>query len=110
MVQRKIICVFQPHRYSRVNFLKDEFASSFKISDLLVLCPVFSAGEKKQYNFDQQKFSELISKKSKIQVVNIHKENDLKNFFKKNLFGNEMIICMGAGSITNWIRNIAKSI
>ena len=50
---RKIICVFQPHRYSRVKFLKNEFASSFKFSDAVVLCPVYSAGEKIKYNFNQ---------------------------------------------------------
>jgi len=42
---RKIICVFQPHRYSRVKSLKNEFALSFKLSNEVLLCPVFSAGE-----------------------------------------------------------------
>ena len=68
---RKIICVFQPHRYSRVQSLKNEFASSFSSSDAVVLCPVYSAGEKIMYNFKQDSFSKLISKKSKIQVINI---------------------------------------
>merc|ERR1711964_706852 len=94
---RKIICVFQPHRYSRVKLLENEFASSFKSSDGVVLCPVYSAGEKIQYNFNQDNFSRLISRKSKIQVVNVHNQNELKNYFKKNLLENEMIICMGAG-------------
>ena len=66
--------------------------------------------EKIKYNFNQQKFSELISNNSKVQVINIKDQNDLKNFFKKNLFDNEMIICMGAGSISNWIRNISKEL
>tara|TARA_Y100000590_G_scaffold460104_1_gene618686 strand:+ start:955 stop:2349 length:1395 start_codon:yes stop_codon:yes gene_type:complete len=108
--KRKIISVFQPHRYSRVNFLKDEFSRSFKSSDLVLLSPVYSAGEKKTYKFDQHKFSELISKKSNVQVVNIKDQNDLKNFFKKNLFDDEMVICMGAGSISNWIRDISKEL
>ena len=108
--KRKIISVFQPHRYSRVNFLKDEFSRSFKSSDLVLLSPVYSAGEKKTYKFDQHIFSELISKKSNVQVVNIKDQNDLKNFFKKNLFDDEMVICMGAGSISNWIRDISKEL
>ena len=57
---RKIICIFQPHRYSRVKSLKNEFALSFKSSDLVVLCPVYSAGEKIKYNFNQNYFSKLI--------------------------------------------------
>ena len=108
--KRKIICVFQPHRYSRIELLKKQFSSSFKLSDLLVLCPVYSAGEKNKYNFKQEKFSKLISKESKVQVVNINDKIDLKNFFKKNLFTNEMVICMGAGSISNWIRSIARDL
>ena len=108
--KRKIISVFQPHRYSRVNFLQNEFAKAFKLADLVLLSPVYSPGEKKKYNFNQQKFSELISKNSKVQVINIKDQNDLKNFFKKNLFNDEMIICMGAGSISNWIRNISKEL
>jgi len=103
---RKIICVFQPHRYSRVKSLKKEFALSFKLSNLVVLCPIYSAGEKVDKSFNQDHFSKLIARKSGIQVVNIKNRNELKNFFKKNLFDDEMIICMGAGSISNWIKEI----
>ena len=107
---RKIICVFQPHRYSRVESLKTEFSKSFKLSDEVLLCPVYSAGEKKKHNFNQNDFSQLISKKSKTQVVNIKNQIDLKNYFKKNLLKDEMIICMGAGSISNWIREIKNEL
>ena len=50
----------------------------------------------------------MFSKISKTQVVNIKNKYELKIFLKKNLFKDEMIICMGAGSISNWIRNISK--
>ena len=107
---RKIICVFQPHRYSRVRALKKEFALAFKTIDTVILCPVYSAGEKKKYNFNQDNFSKLIAGKSKTQVVNIKNQKDLKNYFNKNLLNDEMIICMGAGSITNWIREIGSDL
>ena len=107
---RKIICVFQPHRYSRVKFLKNEFALSFKSSDAVVLCPIYSAGEKIKHNFNQNSFSQLISKKSKTQVINIKDQKELKNYFKKNLLDNEMVICMGAGSISNWIKEIGNEL
>ena len=105
---RKIICVFQPHRYSRVKSLKNEFASSFKLSNEVLLCPVYSAGEKIKYNFNQDYFSQLIAKKSKVQVVNIKNKKEINNYFKKNLLEDEMVICMGAGSISNWIREISN--
>ena len=107
---RKIICVFQPHRYSRVRSLKNEFALSFKSSDAVVLCPVYPAGEKVKYNFNQDNFSKLISRKSKIQVININNQKELKNYIKKNILEDEMIICMGAGSISNWIREIGDEL
>jgi len=103
---RKIICVFQPHRYSRVKLLKKEFASSFKLSDEVILCPVYAAGEKNDNSFNQDNFSKLIGKNSNVQVINIKNQNNLENFLKKNLFNDEIIICMGAGSISNWIREI----
>ena len=107
---RKIICVFQPHRYSRIKALKNEFAQSFRSIDTVVLCPVYAAGERKKYNFNQNGFSKLISKKSRTQVVNISNQKDLKNYFKKNLLNDEIIICMGAGSISNWIREIGNDL
>ena len=107
---RKIICVFQPHRYSRIQLLEKEFASSFKLIDAVVLCPLYPAGEKKKYNYSQNSFANLISRKSKTQVININDKNDLKNYLKKNLINDEMIICMGAGSISNWIREIGSEL
>jgi len=107
---RKIICVFQPHRYSRIKSLKNEFALSFKGSDVVVLCPVFSAGEKFFFNYKQNDFSKMISKKSNTQVINIQNQKELKSYFTKNLINDEMVICMGAGSISNWIREIGDEI
>jgi UDP-N-acetylmuramate--alanine ligase len=73
---------------------------------VVVLCPIYSAGEKIDHDFNQDYFSRLITKKSKIQVVNVKNQKELKFFLKKNLFDDEMVICMGAGSISNWIREI----
>ncbi len=108
--ERKILSVFQPHRYSRVNNLKKEFASSFLISDLVLLCPIYAAGEKKDINYSQNNFAKLIAKFSKVQVVNIEDETDLKNYLKKNLINNEIIVGMGAGSISKWMHNLKYTI
>ena len=104
--ERKIISVFQPHRYSRLKLLKNEFASSFQDSNVVILCPVFSAGEKIDKSYDTFKFADLISKKSNVQVITVENQKDLKNFFKKNLISNELVLCMGAGSISKWIREM----
>ena len=103
---RKIVSVFQPHRYSRLRLLKKDFASAFKDSNLVVLCPVYPAGEKIDKKHDQIDFARLISLNSKAQVVMVKNENDLKKFFIKNLLQDEIVVCMGAGSISRWIREM----
>ena len=104
--KRRIIAVFQPHRYSRLKLLKNEFASSFKNSDLVILSPVYSAGEKIDKQYDEMNFAKLISRNSKVQVIMIKNEIDLRKFFIKNLLSNEIVICLGAGSISKWIREM----
>ena len=105
-VNRKIVSVFQPHRYSRLKLLKKDFTYSFKDSNLVILCPVYPAGEKINKEYDEIDFARLISKNSRVQVIIIKNEQDLRKFFKKNLISNELVLCMGAGSISKWIREM----
>ena len=105
---KRIITVFEPHRYSRVLSLKKDFAKSFSNTTLVLLCPLYAAGEKKNSKFNQLKFAKLISDFSKTQVIVIKNFQDLVNFFKKNLKSNEIIIGMGAGIITKWMRELKK--
>ena len=107
---KKIVSVFQPHRFSRVKLLKKEFALGFKQSDEVVLCPIYPAGEKIDKHFDYHFFGKLISKKSSVKVIILKTEDDLLNYFKKNIFGDELVVCMGAGSISTWINNISKKL
>ena len=101
--KKKIITIFQPHRYSRVRTLKSEFASCFKYTDEVILCPVYVAGESKDKKYNQVKFAELISKKSKAQVIIVKDELDIIKYFRKNLIKDEIVIGMGAGSISKWM-------
>tara|TARA_X000001036_G_scaffold102233_2_gene95487 strand:- start:3319 stop:4716 length:1398 start_codon:yes stop_codon:yes gene_type:complete len=108
--KRKIITVFEPHRYSRVISLKEAFSKSFIKSDLVLICPIYPAGEKKNLNFNLLHFAKLISKNSKTQVVLVKNQNELSNYFKKNLRSDEIIIGMGAGSISHWMRELKFSL
>ena len=51
-------------------------------------------------------FAKLISKNSNVQVITVQNGKDLKRFFQKNLFDDELVLCMGAGSISKWIREM----
>ena len=107
---RKVITVFEPHRYSRVMSLKQAFSKSFIKSDLVLMCPIYAAGEKKNLAFNSINFAKLISKNSKTQVVLVKNQKELSNYFKKNLVSDEIIIGMGAGSISQWMRELKYSL
>jgi UDP-N-acetylmuramate--alanine ligase len=108
--KRKIISVFEPHRYSRVLSLKYEFSKCFYKSDLVIVCPLYAAGEKKNSKFNLVKFSNLIAKNSKTQVIIVKNIIELTKYFKKNLISNEIIIGMGAGSISKWMAGLKSSL
>jgi UDP-N-acetylmuramate--alanine ligase len=105
----KIISVFQPHRFSRVQSLYNKFTDCFTDSDLVVLCPIYAAGEK-NISFDLEKFGKKIFKNSKTEVVIVKDEKNLDIFLQKNLSNKEVVIAMGAGSISQWIRSISKKL
>ena len=109
-IKRKIISVFEPHRYSRVTLLKKEFSKCFIKSNLVVICPLYAAGEKRNKKFNIKKFANLIATNSKTQVIIVRNEIELKNFFKKNLISNEIIIGMGAGLISKWVTGLKFSL
>ncbi len=109
-MKRKIISIFQPHRYSRIKNLKFEFASCFKNSDQVILCPVYAAGEATDKTYNEKIFAQLISKFSKNQVILIENENDLTKYFRKNLIKDEIVIGMGAGSISKWMYNLKDTL
>ena len=105
-----IVCVFQPHRISRLKDLKKEFSSSFKNANSVILCPIYSAGEKLKLGFNYLNFAKTIIKNSKVNVFLIKNENQLARYVKQNIWGKKIVIGVGAGSISAWMRNLPKLI
>jgi UDP-N-acetylmuramate--alanine ligase len=108
--KEEIICIFQPHRISRLKDLKKEFSKSFKKADTVVLCPVYSAGEKLKLGFNYNNFAKDIIKNSKVKLFLVKDKYQLAKFVKSNIYGKKIAIGMGAGSISNWIRELPKLI
>ena len=108
--KEEIVCIFQPHRISRVKNLKNEFSLSFKNANKVILCPIYSAGEKIKLGFDYINFAKQISKNSKVTVFLVKNEIQLSKYIRQNTFDNQIVIGMGAGSISNWIRNLPNLI
>ena len=107
---KEIECVFQPHRISRLKNLHEEFSKSFKKANTLVLCPIYKAGENLKLGFSYNSFAKKIIKNSKVKLILINNNLDLIKYVKKNIYGNKIVIGMGAGSISNWIRDLPKYI
>ena len=108
--EKKIICVFQPHRISRLNDLKKEFSASFKKVDSVILCPIYKAGENLKLNLNYNEFAKQIIKQSKVRVFFVNSQNQLAKFLKNFLNQENIVIGMGAGSISNWIKELPRLI
>jgi len=106
----EIISIFQPHRISRLKDLKIEFSRSFKNADKVILCPIYTAGEILKLGFNYSDFAKQLSSNSKVQVILINDKIELSNYIKNNIYGKKILIAMGAGSISNWIRNISEKL
>ena len=102
------VCIFQPHRITRLKDLRRQFSFAFKDSDIVILCPIYTAGEKIKLGFDYLNFAKEIIKNSKVKLFVINNNNELARFLKKNMYGKKIVIGMGAGSISNWIRKLPE--
>ena len=102
------VCVFQPHRISRLRDLRKEFSFSFQNADIVILCPIYLAGEKIKLGFSYLKFAKEIIKNSKVRLFLIKDNIQLAKFIKKNIYGKKIVIGMGAGTISNWMRKLPK--
>ena len=103
---KEIICVFQPHRISRLINLKKEFSNCFKMADTVLLCPIYKANERLKLNFTYHSFAKLIIKNSNVRLIQVEDELQLQKFIKQNIFGEKIYIGMGAGSISSWMKNL----
>ncbi len=102
------VCIFQPHRVSRLKDLKKEFSFAFKDADIVILCPVFTAGEKIKLGFNYHNFAKQIISNSKVKLFLVNDNTQLAKFIKKNMYGKKIVVGMGAGSISNWMRKLPE--
>ena len=86
--------------------MKKEFSKCFKMADTVLLCPIYTANEKLKLNFTYHSFAKLIIKNSSVKLIQVDNEIQLRNFIRQNTFGEKIYIGMGAGSISNWMKNL----
>jgi len=100
------VCIFQPHRISRLKDLKKEFTYAFKDADTVILCPIYSAGEKIKLGFSYNDFARKLINNSDVKLFMVQDKDQLAKYLKKNMYGKKIVVGMGAGSISNWIKDL----
>ncbi len=97
---RHIVAVFQPHRYSRMKNLMEDFVSSLKIADAVMITDVYSAGESEIEGASSFALSEKMRCAGYKNVYYVPDKKDITSNLKTILKGGEMVIFLGAGDIT----------
>lgn len=95
----KIVCIFQPHRYSRTQLLLKEFGTAFKEADMLVLTDVYAAGEEKISGVSGESILREVLSKTNQAVSYIPNREDIAAAVKDQLSPGDLVITMGAGDI-----------
>jgi len=95
----RLICVFQPHRYSRTQLLHDEFGKAFTAADKLVLTDIYSAGEAPIPGISGETVLKEVEKQTGQDVVYIRDREKIAAYLKDKLEPGDLVITMGAGDI-----------
>ena len=92
--------IFQPHTYSRTSNLLDAFANSLKNFDNIILLDIYAARENNTYNISTLDLYNKL-KELNINTYYIPDFNDCINFVKSNVNNNDIVLTIGAGTVTN---------
>lgn len=96
---RRVVVVFQPHRYTRTKALFDDFTRAFYQSDHLVILPVYSAGEKMIEGVDSVSLCEGITSHGHKEVIYIEGHESAVTYLNRELRENDILLTLGAGDV-----------
>ncbi len=97
---KRIVTIFQPHRYSRTQKFQKEFAKSLSKSDLVFIAPIYSAGEDEIKGINNKTIGyELKKLKSNLEIYTPDNNQNLISLIKEHTFEKDLILILGAGDI-----------
>ena len=96
---KRLICVFQPHRYSRTKLLKDEFGIAFQEADMLIVTDIYSAGEAPIEGISGETIFDAVVEATGQNVTYIEKREDIAPYLATIAEEGDLIMTMGAGDI-----------
>ncbi|HEY0316610.1 MAG TPA: cyanophycin synthetase, partial [Sphingomonas sp.] len=108
--QGRVIAVAQPHRYSRLHDLMEEFQGAFNDADMVYVAPVYAAGEQPIEGVDAAALVQGLRQRGHRSANEIAGADALAKELAGILKPADMVICLGAGDITKWAAGLAAAI
>ncbi len=106
----RVIAVVQPHRFTRLKNLMDEFAQAFNDADMVYVTPVYAAGELPLEGVSAEALVENVQRRGHRSVASVEDADGLAQALAGVVQPKDMVICLGAGDITKWAANLAGAI
>src|SRR5205085_12681020 len=106
----RVIAVMQPHRYTRLEALMDDFQNAFNDADVVFVTPVYPAGEEPIEGIDSVALAEGLRAHGHRMVSAVKDLKELSRALRDLAAQGDMIICMGAGDITKWAATLPGGI
>jgi len=97
--ERRLVVVFQPHRYSRTRDLFEDFAESLSFPDVLVLTEVYSAGEEKITGADGRSLARAIRNRGQVDPIFVEDIADVPKALESVLRDGDVVLTLGAGNV-----------
>jgi UDP-N-acetylmuramate--alanine ligase len=108
--QGRVIAVMQPHRFTRLQALMEEFQNAFNDADVVFVAPVYPAGEEPIEGVDSNALVEGLRAHGHRMVRAVADLDELCGELRNLAAEGDMVICMGAGDITKWAGALAEGI
>jgi UDP-N-acetylmuramate--alanine ligase len=109
-VRGRVIAVVQPHRFTRLRDLMDEFQQAFNDADAVYVTPVYPAGEAPIEGVDAEALVSGIKQRGHRAAETIADAGALATVLAADLRPDDMVVCLGAGDITKWAAGLADAI
>jgi UDP-N-acetylmuramate--alanine ligase len=104
----RIIAVHQPHRYTRLNALFKDFCSCFNDADIVAIADVYSAGEEKIPGASRDDLVSGLLRHGHRHAISVSNLEELSQIVTANAKPGDVVICLGAGSISSWASSLPK--
>ncbi|MBR6486382.1 MAG: UDP-N-acetylmuramate--L-alanine ligase, partial [Lachnospiraceae bacterium] len=103
----RIVCVFQPHTYTRTKAFFDDFADALSLADMTVLAEIYAAREKDTLGMSSALLCDELKKKGK-ESYYFSTFDEIEEFLRKNCLQGDLLITMGAGDVVNIGEDLLK--